>query len=316
MPAFKAAKFQNDVVIAIEAFHATLKDQEVTVLRGSRLRGDADVVRQWPQFFAIDGVSDIEIHRQRQDAVYGPQDERLEAAARAIREEQAKREPGQIPVERQLRVKQAFNQGLARSFHEGQIVDREDKAIAKLVAEVPQFFEIPRTAARVSASGLACSLEPDVDAAIRAFREVIEAECEPLERACAWWAFFEQKNPEGAYGQDEADRLEALGVLSQFERGLLEARRREAAETAAAKERWKQRGKRPALGSVERLGRVRCPRRDEVDRFADSRQNMDDDPPDLGLGAGLLRKTIWRPCVDPYQRPTLVSVKPTRVVLR
>lgn len=70
-----------------------------------------------------------------------------------------------------------------------------------------------------------------------AFRELIEAECEPLERAWAWWA-FEQRDPEAAYARDEAERLEALGVLSLIERGLLEARRPDAAERAADIERW------------------------------------------------------------------------------
>jgi hypothetical protein len=144
MPALKAAKFKNDdVVIAIEAFHGTLKGQEVTVQRGSRLRGDSDVVRMWPQFFSVDGASDIEIHQQREAVIYGPQNEASDAANRAMREEQERHMPPPIPVERRLRVRQAFRQGLTRSFAEGQVVDREDKAIAKIVAEHPQFFEIP-----------------------------------------------------------------------------------------------------------------------------------------------------------------------------
>jgi hypothetical protein len=35
------------------------------------------VVRAWPQFFAIDGVSEIGIHQQRQAAVFAPRDEAI-----------------------------------------------------------------------------------------------------------------------------------------------------------------------------------------------------------------------------------------------
>jgi hypothetical protein len=117
--------------------------QEVTVHKGTRLRGRADEVKTWPQFFAVDGASDLEVYQQRAAVIYAPQNEQMEAASRAMQEEQAKREPPPIPVDRQLRVRRAFRLGMARGFADGQIVDREDPAIAKVVKESPQLFEIP-----------------------------------------------------------------------------------------------------------------------------------------------------------------------------
>jgi hypothetical protein len=40
-------------------------------------------------------------------------------------------------------VRDGFRLRFGRSFGTGEIVDCEDKAIAKIVAEYPQYFEIP-----------------------------------------------------------------------------------------------------------------------------------------------------------------------------
>ena len=70
-----------------------------------------------------------------------------------------------------------------------------------------------------------------------AHKDTIMAEARPLERPWGWWA-YEQQDPAAAHLPNEAERLDALGVLSDLERGMLEGQRRDAAEAAAKHQRW------------------------------------------------------------------------------
>ena len=71
-----------------------------------------------------------------------------------------------------------------------------------------------------------------------AFKDLVMEGFSPCERPWAWWA-FEQHEPDMAWASRDAEaaRLEALGVLSDLEKGYLEAWRRDAAELAAALQR-------------------------------------------------------------------------------
>jgi hypothetical protein len=132
------------VYVAVTSFITATGNGDVLVRVGERLRGDHAAVQRCPQLFAFDGSSDIEIHQQRVAAVDSKVIEESEKADRLERDERAKHEPPEIPVERRLRVRQGFRTGnFGRSFAEGQLVDRKDEAIAKIVAEAPQYFEVP-----------------------------------------------------------------------------------------------------------------------------------------------------------------------------
>jgi hypothetical protein len=105
------------------------------------MRASSEAVKRWPLFFARDGATEDELQAQREEVFYQHESEVSAETDRAAREEQAKQRPA-IPVERRLRVTDGFRLGV-RTFAAGEIVDREDKAIANIVAEHPQYFETP-----------------------------------------------------------------------------------------------------------------------------------------------------------------------------
>ena len=137
-------KYANDeIVVALEMFWIDAGNgNDRLIAKGDTLRGDDPAVRTSPNLFAPATSTTAELTAARQ-ALQEHGIAISMATEESRRAEESKRRP-EIPVDRQLRVRQAFILGVGgRSFGEGELVDRGDPAIAKILEKHRAYFEVP-----------------------------------------------------------------------------------------------------------------------------------------------------------------------------
>lgn len=138
----KKPRFADDaVVIAWQAFSCDVEEhgriRPYNVTRGTRLRGNHPAVRSNPQYFVVDGTPEGEwpSHFAASDPV-------IAAGETAAAAERARLRGPEIPLEHQLEVVIGFR-GPDGSHGIGEIVDRRDPKIKKVIASNPQVFNVP-----------------------------------------------------------------------------------------------------------------------------------------------------------------------------